>query len=107
MSAARYCKFKSTLQNEQIYPHFFTITQKKRKFASTFLSVMLQLFIVISIAVGVAIGLLAIKLFFGKKFVHLHIDGNKPLNKKGIHCVQSMDARERRENPHKIKERKK
>lgn len=48
-----------------------------------------------------------IKLFFGQKFVHLHIDGNKPLNRKGIHCVQSLDARERRENPHRISERAK
>lgn len=65
---------------------------------------MLKLFILSLIAIAVCMALLAIKLFFGKKFVHLHIDGNKALNKKGIHCVQSMDARERKENPHKVKE---
>lgn len=68
---------------------------------------MLKLFFVLLIIIAIAMVLLAIKLFFGKRFVHLHIDGNKPLNRKGIHCVQSMDARERKENPHRVVERKK
>lgn len=54
--------------------------------------------------VAVSIALLAIKLLFGKRFVNLHIDGNKALNRKGIHCVQSMDATERKENPNKVSE---
>ena len=66
---------------------------------------MLKLFLIVLGFVGIAIAFLAIKLFFGQKFVHLHIDGNKPLNKKGIHCVQSLDARERKENPHKVSEK--
>lgn len=27
------------------------------------------------------------------------------MRKRGIHCVQSMDAMERRNNPHKVEER--
>ncbi len=40
-----------------------------------------------------------------KPFVNSHVDGNKALKKKGIHCVQTRDAEMRRENPHKIQER--
>lgn len=66
---------------------------------------MVKLFLILLVAVGIAMALLCVKLFFGEKFVHIHIDGNKPLNKKGIHCVQSLDARERKENPHRISEK--
>ena len=66
----------------------------------------LKIFLIILGFIAVGMALLCIKLFFGQKFVHLHIDGNKPLNKKGIHCVQSMDARERKVNLHRISERK-
>ena len=77
----------------------------KNQTTNTQLSSMLKLFLIVVGFVGFAIACLAIKLFFGQKFVHLHIDGNKPLNKKGIHCVQSLDARERKENPHKVSEK--
>ena len=39
-------------------------------------------FALVLIAAGLAF--LAVKLFFGKKFVHTHLEGNKALNKKGI-----------------------
>ena len=66
---------------------------------------MMKLFLITLGFIGFALACLCVKLFFGQKFVHLHIDGNKPLNAKGIHCVQSLDARERKENPHKVSEK--
>ena len=65
----------------------------------------LKVFLVALGFIAFGMACLCIKLFFGKKFVHLHIDGNKPLNKMGIHCVQSLDAHMRKENPHRISER--
>ena len=56
----------------------------------------------------IALGLvfLAVRLFFGKKFVHTHLEGNKALNKKGITCVMEMELKERRKsNKHKVSER--
>lgn len=56
----------------------------------------------------IALGLvfLAVRLFFGKKFVHTHLEGNKALNKKGITCVIEMERKERRKsNKHKVSER--
>lgn len=67
---------------------------------------MFQLFLIILAICAVAFLLLAIKVLVGKKFVHTHIDGNRHLNKKGIHCVQSMDRKMRRDNPNRVKERK-
>ena len=57
-------------------------------------------FALVLIAAGLAF--LAIKLFFGKKFVHTHLEGNKALNKKGITCVMEME-REERAKSHKRK----
>ena len=48
---------------------------------------MLKTFIAIVIIVGVSLILLAVKLFFGQKFVHTDIAGNKALNDRGINCV--------------------
>ena len=67
---------------------------------------MFQLFLLILAICAVAFLLLAIKVLVGKKFVHTHIDGNRHLNKKGIHCVQSMDRKMRKDNPNRVKERK-
>lgn len=67
---------------------------------------MFQLFLIILAICAVAFLLLAIKVLVGKKFVHTHIDGNRHLNKKGIHCVQSMDRKMRRDNPNRVKEKK-
>ncbi|MDY2778810.1 MAG: hypothetical protein SOU82_03030 [Alloprevotella sp.] len=47
------------------------------------------------------------RLFFGKKFVHTHVDGNKAMHRKGIRCAQSMDAEERRDNPYAVSEKSK
>ena len=68
---------------------------------------MFQLFLIILAIIAIAFLLLAIKVLLGKKFVHTHIDGNRPLNKKGIHCVQSMDCKMRKDNPNKVREHSK
>ncbi|MBR4128923.1 MAG: hypothetical protein IKT92_05585 [Bacteroidaceae bacterium] len=68
---------------------------------------MFQLFLIILAIIAVAFLLLAIKVLVGKKFVHTHIDGNRHLNKKGIHCVQSMDRKLRKDSPNRVSERSK
>ncbi len=61
------------------------------------------LFSLLIIAIGVA--LLSVRLFAGKNFVHTHVDGNKALNRKGIHCIQAQDAALRGGNPKRVNER--
>ena len=68
---------------------------------------MFQLFLIILAIIAIAFLLLAIKVLVGKKFVHTHIDGNRHLNKKGIHCVQSMDRKMRKDNPNRVSEHSK
>lgn len=41
----------------------------------------------------------------GSRFGSTHIGGSKAMRERGIHCVQSMDAMERREKLH-VRERK-
>lgn len=55
-----------------------------------------------------AVFLLCIKIILqpGGKFSSMHISDSKEMRKRGIHCVQSMDAMERKENPHKVRERR-
>lgn len=57
--------------------------------------------------VFIAIVLLSIKLILVRdgKFSSMHIGDSKEMKKRGIHCVQSMDAIARIENPYKVKER--
>ena len=68
---------------------------------------MFQLFLITLAIIAAAFLLLGIKVLVGKKFVHTHIDGNRYLNKKGIHCVQSMDRKLRKENPNRVSEHSK
>lgn len=49
---------------------------------------------------------LCVSLFFRRSFPHTHVEGNKALWKKGICCVRTMDAIDRRDNPRKVSERK-
>ena len=42
----------------------------------------------------------------GSRFVSSHIGGSKAMRDRGIHCVQSMDAIERRENKNRVRERR-
>ncbi|MBO6189439.1 MAG: hypothetical protein J6N92_01345 [Alloprevotella sp.] len=64
----------------------------------------MKVLLVILLLVAASVLLLSVRLWFGKRFVHTHIDGNRPLNQRGIRCVKEMDRQERRENPHKVNE---
>ncbi len=68
---------------------------------------MLKLALITACFVAFAVLLLCIKILLvpGGKFGSTHIGGSKEMRKRGIHCVQSMDAIERKENPHRVKER--
>lgn len=62
-------------------------------------------FLFILIFVAFAVVLLSVRLWIsGKSFVHTHIDGNKEMAKRGIHCVKQMDAEARRDSGLKIRE---
>lgn len=67
---------------------------------------MLKTLLFILIIVAISIALLAIKIIFKKngRFPNTHIGHSAAMRKRGISCVQSMDAMERKENPHKIQE---
>ena len=73
------------------------------RFTSKFVQ-MIKLFLIILGLVAVALILLSIRLFVGKKFIHTHVDGNRALNKKGIHCAQSQDRQLRRKRKTAINE---
>ncbi len=68
---------------------------------------MLKLALLTLIFVAISVALLCIKMLLvrGGKFSSTHIGGSKAMRKRGIHCVQSMDAMERRPNSHRVEER--
>lgn len=70
---------------------------------------MLKGLLVSLIIVGISMAFLAIKLIVKKngRFPNTHIGHSAAMRKRGITCVQSMDAMERKENPHRISERRK
>lgn len=70
---------------------------------------MLKLLLITLGIVFISIALLCIRMILipGSKFRGIHISESPALRKKGIHCVQSMDAIQRKENPYKIRERSK
>lgn len=58
--------------------------------------------------VALSVLFLCIKMILkpGSRFGSTHIGGSKAMRKRGIHCVQSMDAVERREKTTRVSERK-
>lgn len=50
------------------------------------------------IIIAIAILLLGVRIFFVKNgtFPNIHVDGNKALHKKGIHCARTQDEAARR-----------
>ena len=66
---------------------------------------MLETFLFTLLIIAIGFGFLCIRIWVGKRFVHTHVDGNKALNEKGIHCVQSLDAAKRQDNPHAVSEK--
>lgn len=63
--------------------------------------IMLKLALITLGFVAFAMILLCVKLIFvsGGTFSSIHISGNPEMQKRGIHCVQSMDTMERRKKP--------
>ncbi len=68
---------------------------------------MLEIFAITLLIISIAVAFLSVRLFAGRRFVHTHVDGNRALNKQGIHCVQSQDRNARRPNPRRVSERRK
>jgi len=68
---------------------------------------MLKLALITGCFIAVAMLLLCIKILIvpGGKFGSQHIGGSAEMRRRGIHCVQSMDAMERKENVHRVSER--
>ncbi len=60
-------------------------------------NVIVLIFITVVI-VALAIMLLGVQTFFSrrKKFPHTHVGGNKEMAKRGVFCVQTQDAMERK-----------
>lgn len=63
---------------------------------------MLKLLLITLGIVGISVLFLCIKMLLkpGSKFGSTHIGGSKAMRDRGIHCVQSMDAIERRQKVH-------
>lgn len=66
---------------------------------------MWQLFIISLLIIAISVIFLCVRLLVGRQFVHTHIDGNKAMQSRGIHCAQSFDAEERRAKKYIIKEK--
>ena len=63
---------------------------------------MLKLALITLGIVALSVLFLCIKMLLkpSSKFGSTHIGGSKAMRERGIHCVQSMDALERREKEH-------
>lgn len=59
--------------------------------------------------VAISIALLCVRILLVRngRFRSMHIGASAAMRKRGIHCVQSMDARERQANPFRVEERAK
>lgn len=66
----------------------------------------LALFTLGIVALSVALLCIRMLLLRGGTFHSQHIGASRAMRERGIHCVQSMDAMERRENKHRVKEHK-
>lgn len=67
---------------------------------------MLKTALLILAILAVAMLFLCVNLLLRRgKFRSLHIGQSPEMRSRGIHCVQSMDAIERRKNPHLAVER--
>ena len=63
--------------------------------------------IIVLIIVAVAVALLCIRLLLGRKnVVHTHIEGNREMERRGIHCVRHQDMEARLNSGIKIEEHK-
>ncbi len=53
---------------------------------------MLKTFLAILLIVAIAVVLLSVRLFFGKKFVHTDIKGNRVMEERGIKCAVEQEV---------------
>lgn len=54
---------------------------------------MLKALLIALTIIALSVILLAVRLLFGKRtFIHTHIEGNKALHTRGIHCAKEMDT---------------
>ena len=69
---------------------------------------MLKLLLLTLGIVAFALILLCVKLILvpHSTFGSAHIGSSKAMRERGISCAQSMDAMMRRENPHRVEERR-
>ncbi len=68
---------------------------------------MFEVFALTLLIIFVALLLLGVRLLCGKKFIHTHVDGNRALQQRGIHCAQATDRLDRRERTTAVPERRK
>lgn len=69
---------------------------------------MLKLALLTLAFVAISLALLSLRIILvrGGRFRSTHIGHSAAMRKRGIHCVQSMDAMERKENPNRVAERR-
>lgn len=69
---------------------------------------MLKLALLTLAFVAISLALLSLRIILvrGGRFRSMHIGNSAAMRKRGIHCVQSMDAMERKENPNRVAERR-
>lgn len=75
-------------------------TKKIHYFCTLFCAkIMLKVLILTLGIVFIAVLMFGVRVFFvkGGRFPNIHIEGNKALRKKGIHCAKSMDKLERKQ----------
>ncbi len=65
---------------------------------------MLNTIFITVLIVAICIALLSVGIIIKGKFPNTHVSGNKYLNKKGVHCVQSQDREARKRNDKAVKE---
>lgn len=78
----------------------------KPKFGIQRYEKMMEILLFSLLIIAICMLFLCVRLFFGRRFVNSHVDGNPALRRRGIRCVQSMEAAERRPNPHRVREKR-
>ena len=69
---------------------------------------MVKELIFVLIIVCIAVALLCVRLIAGRKdVVHTHVEGNKEMARRGIHCVKRQDMEARLNSGLKIREHSK
>lgn len=66
---------------------------------------MLQTLVIPLVIITLCLLLLCIRLFFGRPFVSTHVGDNPHMRRKGIGCVESMDAQLRKRGDRGISEK--